>query len=247
MKFKKIITLTILFANWILSFGQVEVWNPKFNFDCLQDGIYQLKGIDKKYTNLDLPIISPDIKKLDSKKYTDFLNPQKREIVLFANHDIKLLKPIAKLNDLTQVRVDTTFYKYKHKKDNIYTNCVWNRIVINDKAYYTDVDIHDFQIDKKLKKINQNLSVIGQYDGYDGAYHLGYPEYLFLIFTNDDREVIHKTNILNFYLNDEFAMEEDILKIDWIEPTKTYSIKLIGADEKLQVNWDGKNVEIKKL
>jgi hypothetical protein len=46
-------------------------------------------------------------------------------------------------------------------------------------------------------------------------------------------------------LNDEFAIEEDILKVDWNEKNKTYDINLIGIDEKIKVSWNGTTFEIK--
>jgi hypothetical protein len=145
---------------------------------------------------------------------------------------------------LTQVCVDSVIYKYKFKD---LTNCVWNRILINDKFYYTDADIHDFSISKDLNKLNQKLKIIGQEDGYDGAYHLGYPEYFFMIFTDIKNNVIYKTKVLDFYLNDEFAMQEDILKLEWNEKNNSYEITLIGADEKINISWNGKETEVKKL
>ena len=59
--------------------------------------------------------------------------------------------------------------------------------------------------------------------------------------------MIYKTKILDFYLNDEFAMEEDILSLKWNEKNSSYEITLIGAEQKIKVNWNGKTAEIKKL
>ena len=192
----------------------------------------------------DLPIIEPNIEILNPKEFPYFLNPQNRKIVLFENHKLNDLKPIGILNSLTQIRIDSTFYKFKFKD---YTNCVWNRININGKYYYTDVDLHDFSLSKELVNLNQKVEIIGQYDGYDGAYHLGYPEYFFLIFTDNKNKVIYKTTVLEFYLNDEFAMAEDILKLNWNENIECYEITLIGLQEKIRINWNGKKAKIKKL
>ena len=70
--------------------------------------------------------------------------------------------------------------------------------------------------------LNQKVEIIGQYDGYDGAYHLAYPEYFFLIFTDNKNKVVYKTKVLEFYLNNEFAIDEDILKLNWNEKNKHY-------------------------
>ena len=124
---------------------------------------------------------------------------------------------------------------------------MWNRILINDKYYYTDADIHDFSISKELKNLNQKVVIIGQKEGYDGAYHLGYPEYFFIIFTDNENKVINKTKVLDFSLNNEFAMEEDILNIIWNDKRKFYEITLFGDEEKVRINWNSKTSEIKKL
>lgn len=236
--------LTIIFS-FILSFGfaQTEFYYPEFYYSNLKDGTYENKSFSREYLEKELPIIKPNLETLNTRKYPNFLNPTNKEIVLFANHNLNDLKPVAKLNSLAQVYIDSIIYKYKFKD---LTNCVWNRILINDKYYYTDADIHDFSLTKELNKLNQKVKIIGQKDGYDGAYHLGYPEYFFMIFTDKKNNVINKTNVLEFYLNDEFAMEEDILKVDWNEKNKMYEIDLIGAEEKIKVRWSGKTYEIKK-
>ncbi|NJB36624.1 hypothetical protein [Croceivirga sp. JEA036] len=235
--------LTILFS-FLLTLGlaQTEVYYPEFNYDNSKDGTYENKSFSKEFLDKELPIIKPNLETLNPKKYPNFLNPNNREIVLFENHNLNSLKPVAKLNSLTQVYIDSIIYKYKFKD---LTNCVWNRILIKEKYYYTDADIHDFSLTKKLNKLNQKVEIIGQNEGYDGAYHLGYPEHFFMIFTDIENKVINKTDVLKFYLNDEFAMEEDILKVDWNEKNKTYEINLIGADDKIKVIWNGKTFEIK--
>ncbi|TCP24830.1 hypothetical protein EV195_105261, partial [Tenacibaculum skagerrakense] len=48
-----------------------------------------------------------------------------------------------------------------------------------------------------------------------------------------------------FYLNDEFAMEEDILNIQWNDNEKIYEISLIGSDEQIKICWNGNTFEIK--
>ncbi len=221
-----------------------QAYYKTYDYDNQQEGTFESNSLSEKYLNRDLQIIEPNIETLNPKDFPYFLNPQNRKIVLFENHKMNDLKPAGILNDLTQVRIDSTFYKLKFKD---YTNCVWNRININGKYYYTDVDIHDFSLSKELVNLNQKVEIIGQYDGYDGAYHLGYPEYFFLIFTDNKNKVIYKTKVLEFYLNDEFAMDEDILKLNWNENIKCYEITLIGHQEKMRINWNGKKAEIKKL
>ncbi|WP_124980482.1 SH3 domain-containing protein [Nonlabens xiamenensis] len=213
-------------------------------YDNLQEGTFESNSLSEKYLIRDLPIIEPNIETLNPKDFPHFLNPQNRKIVLFENHKMNDLKPAGILNGLTQVRIDSTFYKLKFKD---LTNCVWNRIDINGKHYYTDVDIHDFSLSKELVNLKQKVEIIGQYDGYDGAYHLGYPEHFFLIFTDNKNHVIYKTKVLEFDLNDEFAMEKDILKLNWNQNIKCYEITLIGRQEKVRINWNGKKAEIKKL
>jgi hypothetical protein len=237
--------LPLIFA-FFLTFGyaQKEIYYPEYNYDNLKDGTYEIKSFSKEFFKKELPIIKPNIDTLNPKEYPNFLNPYNKEIVLFKNHDLTELKPVGKLTELTQVRVDSIIYKYKFKD---LTNCVWNRILIDDKYYYTDADIHDFSISKDLNKLNQKLKIIGQNDGYDGAYHLGYPEYFFMIFTDNENKVIYKTKVLDFYLNDEFAMEEDILNLKWNEKNNSYEITLIGTEQKIKVSWNGKTSEIKKL
>jgi len=221
-----------------------QAYYKTYDYDNQQEGTFESSSISEKYLKRDLPIIEPNIEILNPKEFPYFLNPQNRKIVLFENHKLNDLKPIGILNSLTQIRIDSTFYKFKFKD---YTNCVWNRININGKYYYTDVDLHDFSLSKELVNLNQKVEIIGQYDGYDGAYHLGYPEYFFLIFTDNKNKVIYKTTVLEFYLNDEFAMAEDILKLNWNENIECYEITLIGLQEKIRINWNGKKAKIKKL
>jgi hypothetical protein len=221
-----------------------EAYYKTYDYDNQQEGTFESNSISEKYLNQKIPNIEPNIEILNPKEFPYFLNPQNSKIVLFENHKLNNLKPAGILNSLTQVRIDSTFYKLKYKD---YTNCVWNRININGKYYYTDLDIHDFSLSRELLNLNQKVEIIGQYDGYDGAYHLGYPEYFFMIFTTKENKVIYKTKILDFYLNDEFAMEEDILSLKWNEKNSSYEITLIGAEQKIKVNWNGKTAEIKKL
>lgn len=221
-----------------------EAYYKTYDYDNQQEGTFESNSVSEKYLNRDLPIIEANIEILNPKDFPYFLNPQNRKIVLFENHKLNDLKPVGILSSLTQVRIDSTFYKLKFKD---YTNCVWNRINLNGKYYYTDVDIHDFSLSKELVNLNQKVKIIGQYDGYDGAYHLGYPEYFFLIFTDNKNKIIYKTKVLEFYLNDEFAMDEDILKLNWSEKNEHYEITIIGHQEKIRINWNGKKAEIKKL
>ena len=221
-----------------------QVHYKTYSFENQQEGTFESSSTSNKYLNKKLPIVKPNLEYLNPKEFPYFLNPQNREIVLFENHKLKNLKPIGVLKSLTQVKIDSTFYKIKFKD---FTNCVWNRININGKYYYTDFDIHDFSLSKDLANLNQKIEIVGQYNGYDGAYHLGYPEYLFLVFTDNKNSVIHKTKVLEFYLNNEFAMEEDILNLKWNEKNNSYEITLIGADEKINISWNGKETKIKKL
>jgi len=221
-----------------------EAFYKTYDFENQQEGTFKSRSDSKKYLNDDLYVIKPNITTLKKDKFPHFLNPQDKALVLFKNHDLKNLKPAGILNSLTQVKIDSTFYKLKFKD---YTNCVWNRIKIDGKYYYTDIDIHDFSVSKKLTKLNQKVEIIGQYDGYDGAYHLGYPEHFFMIFTDNENKIIAKTLILDFYLNNEFAMDEEIVDIKWNQGDKSYSIALIGHEEKIRVRWNGKKYDTQKL
>lgn len=235
----------------LLTKEKPDIWYSKknayyktYSYDNQQEGTFKSNSTSEKYLNKNLPTIQPNIKTLNSYEYPNFLNPQNRQIVLFKNHKLNDLKPVGILNSLTQVRIDSTFYKFKFRD---LTNCVWNRVNINGEYYYTDIDIHDFSLSRELVNLNQNVEIVGQYDGYDGAYHLAYPEFFFLIFTDDKNNVIHKTKILEFNLNDEFAMDEDILELYWNKINKCYEIILIGYQEKVKINWNGKELDIKKL
>lgn len=215
-----------------------------YNYNTLKDGTNVVQGYSKEFLKIDLPLIKNTSDYINLKKYPYFFNPYEKEIVLFANHDLNKLKPVAKLKSLVQTKIDSTFYKIRYKD---YTSSVWNRIIIDGKPYYTDIDIHDFKKEKRLEKLNQKVIIVGQYDGYDGAYHIGYPEYFFMIFTNDENKIINKTKVLDFRLNEEFALEEDILEISWNSSKESYAITLVGANEKIEVSWNGKTTEIKKL
>ena len=215
-----------------------------YDYKNSQNGTFESQSLSGKYLNKKLPIIKPDMDNLDPKKNQTFLNPNTEDVVLFENHNLNNLKPVGILNSLTEVHIDSTIYKYKYKD---FTNCVWNRIIINNKPYYIDTDIHDYSLTKELSRLKQNVIIVGQDTGYDGIYHLGYPEYFFMIFTNYKNKVIYKTKILDFYLGKEFAMENDILNITWNNKNKYYEITLIGRKEKIRVNWNGETSEIKKL
>lgn len=221
-----------------------KAYYKTYDYDNQQDGTFVSRSLSKKYLNEKLPIVKPNKTISKQKKYPNFLNPYNKEIVLFENHDLNNLKPIGILNNLVQVQIDSTIYKYKYKD---WTNCVWNRIVINNKVYYTDTDIHDYTLTKKLNELNQNVIIVGQDTGYDGAYHLGYPEYFFMIFTDNRNDILYRTEILDFYSGHEFAIEDDILNITWNDKDKSYEITLIGHKDKIRVNWNGKTSEIKKL
>lgn len=224
--------------------AQKSVYYPEYNNGKLQEGSYELKSTSKKYQEKKLPIINSKLDTIKPIAFPKFIYPNNKEIVLFEGHNMNDLKPVGKLITLTQVILDSIIHKYKYTD---FTNCVWNRIIINNKAYYTDIDIHDFSFSEELKELNQNMIVVGQFDGYDGAYHLGYPEKFFLLFTNNKNVVISTTEILDFYLNDEFAMEDDILNMQWDKNKSTYQITLIGHDEKIRINWNGTFYLIKKL
>ena len=234
-----------------LSKKKPEIWYSDknayyktYSYDNLQDGSFEPNSTSKKYLNKHLPTVQPHIQTLTQTEYPYYLNPQNRNIVLFENHNLNNLKPVGILKSLTQVRIDSTFHKYKFKD---LTNCVWNRIIIHGEPYYIDYDIHDYTLTKKLTELNQNLVIVGQDTGYDGAYHLGYPEYFFMLFTDNENEVIYKTEVLDFFSGDEFAMEEDILQMAWNNKNKSYEITLIGHKDKIRVDWNGKTAEIEKL
>ena len=224
-------------------YSDKNAYYKTYSDDNLQDGTFESNSTSKKYLNQNLPMIQPDIKTLKQKEYPYFLNPKNRDIVLFENHNLNNLKPVGILDSLTQIRIDSTFYKHKYKD---LTNCVWNRIIIKGKPYYIDYDIHDYTLTKQLTELNQNLIIVGQDTGYDGAYHLGYPEHFFMIFTDSQNKVIYSTYILDFYSGYEFALEDDILNIAWNNKSKSYEITIIGLEDKIRVNWNGKIADIKK-
>ena len=241
---KKILITIVFICSLCLGHTQKRLYYPEYDIDSIKEGTYDLKSFSKDYLEGELATINPDISTLYLENNPYFLNPANSEIVLFENHDLNNLKPVGILKELTQVYLDSIIYKYRFKNS---TNCVWNRIIINDKAYYTDADIHDFSIRKKLPKLNQTVLIIGQDTGYEWAYHLGYPEYFFLIFMNNKNEVISVTEVLDFTLNDEMAMEEDILRMEWNSNNNSYEITLIGHEDKIRIDWNGESFEITKM
>ena len=113
--------------------------------------------------------------------------------------------------------------------------------------YYTDYDIHDSPEIEVIKELNQKVLIVGQNTGYDYAYHLGYPEYFFLLFLNENNEVIFESEILDIRIGDEFAMKEDFLETSWNEKTKNFEITLFNQFEterkELEILWNGKEMK----
>jgi hypothetical protein len=242
-----------------LTFDKPEIWYADksayyktYSHENFKKGTYNQKSSLKKYLDLSLPIVENNSNSIEIGNDLNFIKINNTPVVLFDSHNIEKLKPIGKIKNTSQVKIDSTFFKEKYrdfsKPWSISFN-VWNRIIINGKPYYTDYDIHDSPIIEVIKELNQKVLIIGQNTGHDSAYHLGYPEYYFLLFLNENNEVIFESKILDITIGDEFAMKEDFLETNWNEKTNNFEITLFNQYEaerkELKINWNGK--EIKKL
>jgi hypothetical protein len=232
-----------------------DAYYKTYSHENFKNGIYYQNSTSKKYLDLSLPIVDNNSKSLEIGNKINFIKTNNTPVVLFDSHNIEKMKPIGKIENTTQVKIDSTFFKEKYrdfsKPWSISFN-VWNRIIINGKPYYTDYDIHDSTIIEGIKELNQTVLIIGQNTGYDSAYHLGYPDYYFLMFLNDNNEMISESEILNISIGNEFGMKEDFLKTNWNEKTKKFEITLFnqsickpGDKKEMNIHWNGEVVEIK--
>jgi hypothetical protein len=245
-----------------LSKEKPEIWYSDnsayyktYSHENFKKGTYSQKSTLKKYLDLSLPIVENNSKSLEITNDLNFIKTNKTPVVLFDSHNIEKMKPIGKIKNTTQVKIDSTFFKEKYgdfsKPWSISFN-VWNRIIINGKPYYTDYDIHDSPNIEVIKELNQKVLIIGQNTGYDSAYHLGYPEYYFLIFLNDNSERIFESEILDISIGSEFAIKDDFLNTNWNDKTKKFEITIDNLayckpenKKEIEIHWNGEVIEIK--
>lgn len=248
----KIIFALLIISLTFNSFSQNDVFfNDYRSYTNIKVGVYVVKSTLQEYINLELPFIENNSKEIDLNSSSQFIKIAETPVILFDNHDVDKRKPIGKIINTTQVKIDSTFfnqiYRDFSKPFSISFN-VWNRIIINEKAYYTDYDIHDSSLSETIEELNQKVLIIGQNTGYDYAYHLGYPEYYFLLFLNENNEVIYESQILDIVFGDEFAMKEDFLITKWNDKTRNFEITLFNQHvlEKKEINvyWNGNKMKI---
>jgi len=242
----------VLFSTCIFS-QNAEFFNDYRSYENIISGVYTQKSTSEEFISLDLPEVGNQIKIIETNEGVDFIKVNKTSIVLFDSHNIETNKPIGKISRTIPVTVDSVFYKeiYRdYSKPWSISFNVWNRIIIDNKPYYTDCDIHDYSILEPIDELQQKVLIIGQCTGYDYAYHLGYPEYFFLIIMNENNEVLYESKILDITIGDEFAMKEDFLKTNWNNETKTFELTFsnqLEIEEKrsIKVFWNGKKMRIK--
>ncbi|PKG43701.1 hypothetical protein [Psychroflexus sp. MES1-P1E] len=247
---KKILVLLIILFS-LENYGQnYAFYNDYRSHKNIIEGTYSQKSTLKTYLDLKLPIID-NSKPIEINIGFDFIKISESSVVLFDSHNVEIMKPIGKIERTTQVKIDSTFFKeiYRdYSKPWSISFNVWNKITINGKSYYTDYDIHDSQDIEDIKQLNQKVLIIGQNTGYDYSYHMGYPEYYFLLFLNKSNEVIFESEILDIRIGDEFAMKGDFLKTNWSEKTENFEItffKQLEAERKeLEIHWNGKEIKM---
>jgi hypothetical protein len=242
----------ILFSTSIFS-QEATFLNDYRSYENIISGVYTQRSTSEEFISLDLPEVVNQIEIIEPNKGLDFIKVKKTSIVLFDSHNIEINKPIGKISSTVPVTVDSVFYKeiYRdYSKPWSISFNVWSRIIIDNKPYYTDCDIHDYSILEPIAELKQKVLIIGQCTGYDYAYHLGYPEYFFLIILNENNEILYESKILDITIGDEFAMKEDFLKTKWNKETKTFELiffNQLETEEKrsLEVFWNGKEMRIK--
>ena len=249
---KKILVLLIILFSFKSYSQNYAFYNDYRSYKNIKKGTYSQKSTLKKYLDLRLPIVKSNSNSIELNKGFDFIKISKSPIVLFDSHNLEKMKPIGKIERTTQVKIDSTYFKeiYRdYSKPWSITFNVWNKITINGKAYYTDYDIHDSPEIEIIKELNQKVLIIGQNTGYDYAHHLGYPEYYFLLFLNENNEVIFESEVLDITIGNEFSMIENFLATNWNEKTKNFEITLFNKFEterqEMKIQWNGKEMKIK--
>lgn len=239
------------------SLGQKSAYfNDYRSYTNIKSGTYVTKSTLKDCLNLNLPVITNNTKSIQFNNYDEltyqFIKITEQPVVLFDSHDPEKMRPIAIVKETIQVAVDSILYKEIYRD---YTKPwsvsfnVWNRIIVDGKAYYTDYDLHDSQIMLPIEQLNQKVLVVGQNTGYDYGYHIGYTEYYFLLFLNKENEVIYESDIIDITFGDEFGMPEDFIKTNWNNNTQGFEITFFNQfvqDKKtVRLIWNGKNLRFK--
>lgn len=239
------------------SLGQEHAfYNDYRSYEHIKSGTYIKKSTLKEYLNLNLPILNNKTKVIDLKNPIEnahyFIKIAQEPVVLFDSHHPNTMQPIAIVKETIQVEVDSVLYKEIYRdftKPWSVSFNVWNRIIVDGKAYYTDYDLHDSQMMLPIEQLNQKVLIVGQNTGYDYGYHLGYTEYYFLLFLNKENEVIYESDIIDITFGDEFGRLEDFIKTNWNNNTKGFEITLFNQfvqDKKTVILiWNGKNLRFK--
>lgn len=241
----------------LISLGQEHAFfNDYRSYEHIKSGTYIKKSTLKEYLNLNLPILNNNTKDIDLKNPIEnahyFIKIVQEPVVLFDSHDPKTMQPIAIVKETMHVEVDSVLYKEVYRDFtqpwSVSFN-VWNRIIVDGKAYYTDYDLHDSTIIVPIEALYQNVLIVGQNTGYDYAYHLGYAEYYFLIFLNNQNEVIFESDLLDITFGDEFGMPEDFFNTSWNDKTRCFEITFFNQfvkDKKtIELYWNGKDLKFK--
>lgn len=246
-------TFLFLFFVTVLNslFAQERVYNNNYrDYSNFKQGIYVQKSIDTSDDYDCLPILKSN---RDLGKERVFIKPLGKRIVLFDDYKRTTRNAVRQLIQTTPVEVDSTFYNWIYKKDTTKqwsypTYDIWNRVIIDSTAYYLDYDLHDYVSIVDLKEVNQKLYIIGQNDGYDYAYHLGYPEHFFFIFTDENGKEIHETDLFDITVGEEYGMLEFFFKKKWNDKTKTYEMQLFNqSDESKKLNFTWKNNQFREV
>lgn len=250
---KTILIILISILN-LMAYGQKYAYfNDYRSYTNIQSGTYTTKSTLKDYLNLNLPVIANNSKQLKITNFDDFtyqfIKINGQPIVLFDSHDSDNLQPVAIVKETIQVVVDSILHKeiYRDFSQSWSVSYnVWNRIIIDGKAYYTDYNLHDSDIILPIEPFNQKVLIVGQNTGYDYGYHLGYPEYYFLLFLNDQNEVLYESDILDITFGDEFGMPEDFLKTNWNQNNRCFEItffnQFVNPKKTILASWNGRSL-----
>lgn len=191
--------------------------------------------------------------KLNVKKTKHAIYVDKDEVYLFDNiveYNKKKSIPVGKLTQTTLIDLDSIIYYnvYDKKTKEWSFSYIWYLIQINGKKYYTDCRIHNIYHEKNIKSLNQKFILFGQPTGYDNNIDVGYPEYFFAIFLNSNNEIIYDSKQFDFLFSEEF-WDSDLTygSIKTSESKNIFNFILFGYKNKINVNWNGKTLNCKKI
>ena len=198
----------------------------------IKEGVYRLKSLDKGFTSSQK--IDPQLHLPDTGSFA-LLVPKGQKVTLFKTSTPKSQADIAGYLDETSVveHIGTHYQNtFKDSSRKFYiTHEVWTKIKINGTAYYTDYKLHtSVFMERKLEQWNQTFLVMAQYDGYDEYYDVGYPEYLRVLFLDDDQRVIYQSDELPVVCNCEFGVQPDELEYYVKSTPDTFEFKIPGFE-----------------